>query len=256
LKRRSIVGGLIVLALATSSAPADVMQFGDRNLLNTGAYPDDPTAGATLQGLAPGAVTAATRSYAHPFPFTPDPGTFAGTDQMYASGQDTRPRDGYSGSTGSVEGPQVLTMDYSSLVPSGQEVESLTLGIAADDFQQPRFGLPYVARVNQVIDAALTDQLNAMDLGGPEVRFFSVGIDPAILAPSNVLELSIARTGQGSDGWAVDFTTIGVTTAAQSVPEPTTLSVLVLGAVALGLRTYRRRRNGIGVRSARELPPG
>jgi hypothetical protein len=220
LKRRSIVGGLIALALATSSAPADVMQFGDRDLLNTGSYPDDPTAGATLQGLAPGAVTAATRSYAHPFPFTPDPGTFAGTDRMYASGQETRPRDGYSASTGAVDGPQVLTMDYSSLVPAGQKVESLTLGIAADDFQQPRYKLPYVAKVNQVVNAALTNQLNAMDLGTPEVRFFSVGIDPAILAPSNVLELSIERAGPGSDGWAVDFTTIGVTAAAQPVPEP------------------------------------
>ena len=170
---------------------------------------------------------------------------------MYTSGQDARPHDGYSGSTGTVDGPQVLTMDYSSLVPAGQKIESLTLGVAADDFQQPRFHLPFVAKVNQVVNAALTDQLNAMDLGAPEVRFFSVGIDPAILAPSNVLELSIERAGQGSDGWAVDFTTIGVTTAAQPVPEPTTLGVMVLGAVALGLRTYRRRRNDPGTGSAR-----
>ncbi|MEJ7638033.1 MAG: PEP-CTERM sorting domain-containing protein, partial [Singulisphaera sp.] len=125
-----------------------------------------------------------------------------------------------------------------------------TLGVAADDFQQPRFKLPFVAKVNQVVNAALTNQLNAMDLGTPEVRFFSVGIDPAILAPSNVLELSIEREGPGSDGWAVDYTTVGVTTA-QPVPEPTTLSVMVLGAVALGLRTYRRRRNAPGTGSAR-----
>jgi len=251
LKRRSIVGGLIALGLATASAPADVIQFGDRDLLNTGSYADDPTAGATLQGLAPGAVTAATKTYAHPFPFTPDPGTFGGTDQMYTSGQNSRPRDGYSGSAGTVNGPQVLTMDYNSVVPAGQRVETLTLGIAADDFQQPRFKLPYVAKVNQVVNAALTNQLNAMDLGTPEVRFFSVGIDPAVLAPSNVLDLSIERAGPGSDGWAVDFTTIGVTTTAQTVPEPTTLGVMVLGAVAIGLRTYRRRRLDSGTGSAR-----
>jgi hypothetical protein len=166
---------------------------------------------------------------------------------MYTSGPATRPHDGYSGSAGTVEGPQVLTMDYNSLVPAGQKVESLTLGIAADDFQQPRFNQPFVAKVNQVINAALTNQLNAMDLGTPEVRFFSVGIDPAILAPSNVLDLSIERAGPGRDGWAVDFTTIGVTTAAQPVPEPTTLGVMVLGAVGLGLRSYRRRlRNDPG----------
>jgi len=246
------VGGLIALGLATVSAPAEVIQFGDRDLLNTGAYADDPTAGATLQGLAPGVVTAATKSYTHPFPFTPDPGTFGGTDQMYTSGQDTRPHDGYSGSNGTVDGPQVLTMDYNSVVPAGHKVESLTLGVAADDFQQPKFNLPFVAKVNQVVNAALTDQLNAMDLSTPEVRFFSVGIDPAILAPSNVLDLSIERAGPGRDGWAVDFTTIGVTTA-QPVPEPTTLGVMVLGALALGLRTYRRRRkdSGIGTGSAR-----
>jgi len=246
---------MIALGLVTASAPADVIQpagviqYGDRDLLNTGAYADDPTAGATLQGLAPGAVTAATKSYAHPFPFAPDPGTYSGTDQMFTSGQAARTRDGYSGSTGTVDGPQVLTMDYNSLVPAGQKIETLTLGVAADDFQQPRFKLPFVAKVNQVVNAALTNQLNAMDLGTPEVRFFSVGIDPAILAPSNVLELSIEREGPGSDGWAVDFTTIGVTAA--PVPEPTTLSVMVLGAVALGLRTYRRRRNAPGTGSAR-----
>ncbi len=251
MKRRSILGGLIALGLATASAPADVMQFGDRDLLNTGAYADDPTAGATMQGLAPGAVTVATNSYAHPFPFTPDPGTFSGTDQMYTSGQDTRPHDGYSGSAGTVAGPQVLTMDYGSLVPAGQKIESLTLGVAADDVQQPRFHLPFVAKVNQVVNAALTNQLNAMDLGTPLVKFFSVGIDPAILSPSNVLDLSIERAGPGSDGWAVDFTTVGVTTAVQSVPEPTTLSAMVLGAVALGLRAYRRRHDAPAAGSAR-----
>ncbi len=220
------------------------MQFGDRNLLGTGTYPSDPTAGATLEGLAPGAVTVATNAFPHTFPFKPGPDTFPGTDQMYASGVPTGQADGYTRSSGTVGGPQVLTMDYSKLVPAGQKVDTLTLGVAADDFQQPVFHQPFTAKVNGIVDAALSNQLNALNLSSPAVQFLTVGINKSVLTPSNVLSLTIDRGGPGGDGWAVDFTTVGVTTSTQAVPEPGTLCVLGFGLAGLALRSRRRSRVG------------
>ena len=77
-----------------------------------------------------------------------------------------------------------------------------------------------------------------MNLSTPPVQFFSVGIDPSLLVPSSVLTLSIDRGGPASDGWAVDFATIGVT----PVPEPSTFLVMLLGFAALGARGLRRSR--------------
>lgn len=239
-----IVGALVVLAGAGAQAHAGVMQFGDRNLLGTGTYPTDPTAGATLEGLAPGAVTVATNAFPHPYPFQPGPGTFPGTDQMFTKGQPVGDADGYTKSPGATDGPQVLTMDYSKLVPAGQKVDTLTLGVAADDFQQPVFHQPFTAKINGVVDAALSNQLNAMNLSSPTVQFLTVGINKSVLTPSNVLSLSIDRGGPGGDGWAVDFTTVGVTTSTQAVPEPGTLCVLGLGVAGLALRARRGSRVG------------
>ena len=242
LKIRAIAGGLIVLAAATAQARADSMQFGDRNLLGTGTYPSDPTAGATLEGLAPGAVTLATNSYTHAVPTAPAPGTYPGTDQIYTSGVITGKADGYSQSPSAFAGPQAITMDYSKLVPAGQQVDTLTLGVAADDFQQSIFHTPYTATVNGVVNTALSNELNALNLSGPTTQFFTVGIDKSVLTPSNVLSLSIDRAGPGGDGWGVDFTTVGVTTSPQAVPEPGTLSVLGLGLVGLVVCARRRPR--------------
>ncbi len=244
MKIRTIAGSMVLLGVATAGAQAEVMQFGDRNLLGTGTYSSDPTAGATVQGLAPGAVTVATNSFRHPFPFTPAAGAFPGTDQMYTMGAPSTTHDGYSVSPGVVNGPQVLTMDYTSLVPAGEKVGTLTLGIAADDFQQPLLHQPFVAKVNGVVNAALSNQLNTLNLSSPAVQFFSVGLDPSVLTPTNVLTLDIQRAGPASDGWALDFATIGVTHGPQAVPEPTTLSVMALGIAGLGVRAWRRRRQG------------
>jgi len=241
---RKLFGALILLTAAGSQAGAGVMQFGDRNLLGTGTYPSDPTAGATLEGLAPGAVTLATNSYSHAFPFQPGADTFPGTDQMFTKGQPVGQADGYTKSPGAVDGPQVLAMDYGKLVPAGQKVDTLTLGVAADDFQQPVFHQPFTAKINGVVDAALSNQLNAMNLSSPTLKFLTVGIDKSVLTPSNVLSLSIDRGGPGGDGWAVDFTTVGVTTSTQAVPEPGTLCVLGLGIAGLALRSRRRSRVG------------
>jgi hypothetical protein len=106
----------------------------------------------------------------------------------------------------------VITLDYSSLVPAGQKVATLTLGVGADDFQFPAWGQPFTALINGVTNAALTAALNGLNQTGPYEQFLSVGIDPAALQANHVLTLSINEGGNGGDGWAVDFLTVGVTT--------------------------------------------
>jgi hypothetical protein len=230
----------VVILLTCSLANAGVMEYGNENVLNTGTYPSDPKAGATLQGLAPGAVTFGTLITGHVFPFSPSAGDFAGTDQIYVGSVQTGAHDGYSVATNRINGPDVLTMDYSSLVTGGQQVATLTFGIAADDFQFPAFGQPFTAKVNGITNAALTSALESLNEGGPVVQFLTVGIDPAFLLPSNVLTVSIDEGGDGGDGYAVDFVTVGVTL--RSVPEPASAALFGLGAVAL--LGYSRRRSG------------
>jgi len=230
---------LLAAAFATVPGHATVLTFGDEDCLGQGCYgASDPTAGATLQGLAPDAITLATNAFGHGFPFTPDAGDFAGTDTMFVGSTQTGAHDGYSGSAGRVNGPQVLTLDYSSLISSGQSLATLTLGIAADDFQFPAFGQPFTASVNGVANAALTAQLEAFNQGGPIVQFFTIGLDPTVDPGNHILTLSIDEGGDGGDGWAVDFLTAGVTTAATgAVPEPSTMAMLGLaGLVAAAVR--------------------
>ncbi len=57
---KSIAIALIVIGAVGTSSDAGIVEYGNENLLNTGTYPSDPKAGATLQGLAPGVVTFAT----------------------------------------------------------------------------------------------------------------------------------------------------------------------------------------------------
>src|SRR3954451_9211963 len=101
---------MAILPLLAMDVRAGVMEYGDRDLLGTGTYPTDPTAGATLQGLAPGAITVASGSFRHVFPFTPSSTYFPGTDRIYANGAATPQHDGYTGTTVTADGPQVLSM--------------------------------------------------------------------------------------------------------------------------------------------------
>ncbi len=172
------------------------------------------------------------------FPFAPGVGEFPGTDQIFVGSTQTGFHDGYSGSP-RLNGPQVLTLDYSSLVGPGQVLTSLTLGIAADDFQFPVFGQPFTAKVNGVTSTALTSLLNGLSQSGPQVQFVTLGLDPSIDAGSHVLTISIDQGGDGGDGWAVDFLTVGVTTASPNVPEPST--ILLVGAGGIGLLWASRR---------------
>ena len=228
---------LLAASLATCSLQATVITFGTEDCLTTGCYgANDPTAGATLQGLAPDTVTLASMSFGHSFPFTPSVGDFPGTDQIYVGSTQTAMHDGYSDTAQRINGPDVLTLDYSSLITAGQTLTSLTLGIAADDFQFPAFGQPFTASINGVADPALVTELESLNLTGPVVQFFTIGIDPSVDTGSHILTLSIDEGGDGGDGYALDFLTIGVTTAASTAtPEPSTMVLLGLGGLAIGV---------------------
>jgi hypothetical protein len=230
------------IAFPATRAHADVQLYGDQDVLGTGTYPSDPTAGATEEGLAPGAVTYATLIQPHGFPFTPSPGDYPGTDQIYVGQTQTGAHDGYSTSAGRINGPQVVTLDYSALIPGGNQVDTLTLGIAADDFQFPAFGQPFTASINGVPNAGLTTVLNGLNQGGPVTQFFTIGLDPTLLDPSHVLTLSINEGGDGGDGWAIDYLTVGVTSS--PVPEPSATAFLTVGLLALmGARRSVCRRS-------------
>jgi hypothetical protein len=241
---RHFLSALILVGVLAAPAAAQVLTYGDMDALGTGAYGvNNPTSGATLVGLLPGVVTFGSGPFGHGFPFSPDVGDFPGTDQIYVGSTQTGSHDGYSAFAGRLNGPQVFTLDYSALVSPGQVVASLTFGIAADDFQFPVLGQPFAATVNGIANASLTAQLNALDQSGPVVQFFSIGLDPALASLSNVLTVTIDQGGDGGDGWAVDFLTVGVTTVA--VPEMGTfaLTALGFGSVVVGRHYYFRRRH-------------
>jgi len=225
----------ISIFLLAASAHAAVITFGDQDCLGFGCYgATDPTSGATLQGLSPNAVTIATNSFGHSFPFSPS-GDFAGTDQIYVGSVQTGAHDGYSGMPVRINGPQTLVLNYSSLV-SGGTVATLTLGIGADDFQFPVFGQPFTATVNGVVNTALTSLLNSLVQTGPVVQFVSIGLNPAIDTPAHTLTLSIDQGADGGDGWAIDYLTVGVTTNAAAAPEPATAALFLAGIAGLLLR--------------------
>jgi hypothetical protein len=142
-----------------------------------------------------------------------------------------------------VNGPDVLTLNYSSLIAPGQSLQTLTLGIAADDFQFPVFGQPFLVTVNGAADPALTTALESLNESGPTVQFLTIGLDPTIDTGNHTLTISIDEGGDGGDGWAVDFATVGVTTVpAGSVPEPSTMALLTLGLGGLAAAATRRLR--------------
>jgi len=231
----------LLMLLLAASAHAGVVTFGDMDCLNNPTFcTSDPTIGATLQGLTPGTITDATNSFPHPFPFTPS-GDFPGTDQIFVGSSQTGAHDGYSTSAPRINGPQVLTLNYSSLVGLGQTVTSLTLGVASDDFQFPAFGQPFLATLNGAAAPDLTTKLNSLNEGGPVMHFFTIGVNPALDTPSHTLTLTIDQGGDGGDGWAVDFLTVGVTTSGTAAaPEPGT--VALMGAGLFGLAMFARRR--------------
>ena len=227
--RALIAASLAVPMIIDATASAAVMQYGDKDVLNTGdAYPIDPTTGATLEGLAPGAVTVGAPAFDHIFPFDPEIGDHPGTDQIYVGSTQTTSWDGYADHATRMSAPQVIEMDYASLIPAGEVLATLTLGIAFDDFQFTVWGQPFLIWINGVENAVITDTANGLNQTGPKVQFFSFGIDPAVLSGDHILTLTIDQGGDGGDGWAIDFLTVGVTT----IPAPATSLLLLAGAGA------------------------
>ena len=263
---RSITLGLASLSLlglaalpthaqVTTIAPG-VLEYGDEDQGGAGPYSGgfnpvgfDPKAGATLKGLAPGAITQGVQSGGHDqFTTRPAAGDFAGTDTIHVGSTfTTLAHDGYAGQylngQAGVKGPDTFALDYSSLIAPGSTLQTLTLGIAADDFQFGRYGQPFTASINGVVNTALSAKLNSLTLTDPADLFFTFGVDKSLLNGSNVLNLSIDEGGDGGDGYAVDFLTVGVTTNA--VPEASTTAsfglLLTLGLGGLVLAAKKKK---------------
>lgn len=234
--------GRISLTVLLMACPtwAVTLTYGDKDCLGNGCYgASEPTLGATLTGLNTDQITLATNSFGHGFPFTPGAGDFAGTDQIFVGSTQTGAHDGYSVTAERIPGPSTFTLDFSSIVTG--TITTFTLGIAADDFQFPSLGQPFIATIDGVTNAALTNELNSLNQGGPMVQFFTVGIDPATLGRRQVMTVSIDQGGDGGDGWAVDFLTVDVTSAiASAVPEPVTMGLTLCGLAVVFL-LWRKR---------------
>jgi len=233
---------IAAISFAVNSSGA-ILTFGDKDCLNQACYGvNDPVSGATLEGLATNVITLATLGFQHIYPFSPS-ADFPGTDQIYAGSNQTGAHDGYSSANDRIAGPAVFTLDYSSLVGPGLTLATLTLGIGADDFQFPTSGQLFSASVNGATNSALENQLNSTDLSGPTVQFFTIGLDPAIDNPSHILTLAIDVGGDGGDGFAVDFLTVGVTTTqvVGGVPESSTLPLVGVGVLLVVLSRVKIR---------------
>src|SRR5712671_821065 len=114
----AIIVGVPTLAFAQGG----VLQYGDADVLGTGfTYGSDPRTGASLQGLAPGAVTFGSLVTSHTAPPVPTPsaGDYPGTDQVYAGSTQTAFHDLYSTVGTRIAGPQFFALDYSSLMGGG-----------------------------------------------------------------------------------------------------------------------------------------
>lgn len=238
-------------AQTTSVAPG-VLEYGTENQEGAGSYSGgfnpvgfDPKAGATLSGLTAGEVTMGAQSSGHSefFPDAPA-GDFAGTDTIHVGSTFTdQAHDGYAGQSLTtpghvIKGPDTFTLDYSSLLTPGQTPQTLTLGIEADDFQFSKYGQPFTAFINGVESAGFEKLLNTPVLTDPSSQFFTFGVDPSLLTSNGILSLSIDEGGDGGDGYAVDFLTVGVTAngaGPAAVPEAsTTISFGLLLFLGLG----------------------
>ena len=234
----------IILSCFTAiwSLRAEFIIFGDQDLFGFGYGGGDPLAGARLEEVEPDAVSFGSRDFGHLFPFIPEENDFLGTDQIYTGSNQTTVLDGYAAFPARINGPQIVNLDYSSLVGSSETITSLTLGIAASDFQFPTFGQPFSGLINGEEHSTLTATLNSLNQTGPRTQFFTIGLDLSLLSANNILSLGIDGGGNGGDGWAVDFLTVGVAT----IPEPATYATFVIVIVSLfGVNRICNRRSRI-----------
>jgi hypothetical protein len=230
-----------ILCLMTVNSWAAWMEYGDEGLFYGNTYSSDPKSGATLEGLATDISTKATliENAGFTFPAVPD---YPGTDTIYIGSTVAVNGDGYWSISSKNYIPQEVSFDYSSLLPSGNKLETLTLGIAGSDFQFSAFNNPFYVWVNGIRNTTLESVIEGLDVGGPMVQFFTIGIDPNTLLSSNILNLKIDEGGNGGDGWAVDYFTVGVTSSPKDVPEPSSIFLALTGFAGIGgFRIFRRK---------------
>ncbi len=253
----TLISGFIVLLFARQSSNAQIQvppptsvdgqvaTYGDRDLVGFHYPPGaEPTRGARLTGLAPGAITLSAEGFGHGFPFKPGDNQpdgvedYPNTDQIFVGSNQTASHDGYAQFDSRKQGPATFSLDYSKLVPAGARITTLTLGIAIDDVQFAMWGQPFNASINGRQDRAISSELNKIDDTGPMTRFFSAGIDPATLSPDHILRVAIDEGGDGGDGFAVDFLTVGVTaTTGGSAPVAATTTLKPQSASSSGAIT-------------------
>ena len=255
-------------ANATGSAPqqvqapppsqSQVLVFGDKDLFGTQyANGVDPTAGTQLDGLTPGQVTMSSGTYYYAHGFAPGLGDlggqsdYPGTDQPYVGSAITDVQ------SPTLRGPQIISMDYSSQVPAGQQVAGLTLGMAVTGFDSTDTRDTYTAWINGQVNRPLSQELNSLRQGGQMTQFFTTGIDPKLLRPGNSLSLQIDASGDWAGPWAIDFLTIGVTT--EPIPGAQSGSVgAVMGATASqsGVMPAAQQGNAGAANSTASAPQG
>jgi len=200
---------IIFTLLLPVALQAEVRIFGDVDMLGTGTYPVDPTTIVATQGLVEGAG-AYMPAIGHSWGFVPEDDDFPGTDQIYTGSVQLGYHDGYSIAEERISGPQEFVLDASDLLCAEGHVTSLTLGIAADDFQQPSFGQPFSVLINGVFHHQLSYWMNTIDQTGPCVGLYCLGLDPLLLGSDGIMAVTIDQGGDGGDGWAVDYLTLGV----------------------------------------------
>src|SRR4030095_6400397 len=124
-RTKALFGTIIAIVMSAELSLADgVLTYGDKDVLGTRHYSHDPTTGATLLGLQAGQVTFGAPPTFHSYPFDPDPTDYPSTDQIFTGSNQTAFHDGYSGYANRAHGPQVITLDYSSLLPTGSQIET------------------------------------------------------------------------------------------------------------------------------------
>ena len=152
---------------SASSISTNVLEYGDEDLCNTGTYSSNPEgrshACRTGSGRSDLCRQQPGQSFASCFSVRSATNDFPGTDQIFVGSHATASLDGYANYSGKTYGPQIISLNYSSLVAAGQKVATMTLGFEADDFQSPYWGNPYTVMLNGVINSNLTAAINSLN---------------------------------------------------------------------------------------------
>jgi len=142
----------------------------------------------------------------HRHPWNPESDDPPGTDRIMVGSGAKGSSDGYSKTTSKPDNnPQPITMECDL---NGVVVKSATLQMFVDDFQSPRFGSKFQAKINNKRAPFLENVLNSLRQGGPIGKVITVQIPDEFLSDVSSGKLIIfiddPETGVG-DGYAIDF---------------------------------------------------